>query len=433
MSKIFLTDIEIEGLFGYYNYKFSELADDPDFNNFITIHGNNGSGKTNLLKLISAILSSRSFDGSKSYLMNVRFTKIIISLSSGIKIVVHRETELGSYTINLVDLKGVEFTSHYYQSEVDELNPEKFNAIRESDDEYFEFISIIENIGIRPVLITHERQIIESYGKKSSEDLILEDTIVELIDKDFKPAYNKFAQLKTDKYLAETWIQNQVRKSSDLGIMNTNKLYLDLLRMLKSDSTISPENLKTEIRSVIEKASEVIEIGLMPDIEIRSFIDEFMELDLESASFEKVSKTVYYYFRTISEKIEALAPITKILKTFIEVVNIFLEDKKIHFDISKGFYLKLNHGGNIKIDELSSGEIQILILLFTAFKSNIDNGANLIIIDEPEISLNTTWQRKLLFAFKKISETSQTQFILATHSTEMIYEQYDQVVNLSKK
>jgi predicted ATPase len=48
------------------------------------------------------------------------------------------------------------------------------------------------------------------------------------------------------------------------------------------------------------------------------------------------------------------------------------------------------------------------------------NESALFIIDEPEISLNAKWQRKLIPALLACVQTSNVQFILATHSVEII-------------
>lgn len=68
--------------------------------------------------------------------------------------------------------------------------------------------------------------------------------------------------------------------------------------------------------------------------------------------------------------------------------------------------------GKHKVDSLSSGEKQLLILLTCLF---IDGRKrNFIFIDEPDLSLNMKWQRELVELFKKYCP--DTQVIMATHS-----------------
>ena len=48
--------------------------------------------------------------------------------------------------------------------------------------------------------------------------------------------------------------------------------------------------------------------------------------------------------------------------------------------------------------------------------------AALFIIDEPELSLNSSWQRKLIHALLAITEHSRVQFLMASHSHPLIGE-----------
>ena len=58
------------------------------------------------------------------------------------------------------------------------------------------------------------------------------------------------------------------------------------------------------------------------------------------------------------------------------------------------------------------------------------NNSSLIIIDEPEISLNIKWQREFLEVLNAIIGADNIQIIIATHSVEMITPYRDSVVKL---
>lgn len=76
------------------------------------------------------------------------------------------------------------------------------------------------------------------------------------------------------------------------------------------------------------------------------------------------------------------------------------------------------------INELSSGEKQIVFRGSFLLKDKESSKGALILIDEPEISLHPTWQLKILTYFKKLftSEAEQTsQIIIATHSPFIIH------------
>ncbi len=109
---------------------------------------------------------------------------------------------------------------------------------------------------------------------------------------------------------------------------------------------------------------------------------------------------------------------------FVDVVNSFFmqTDKKLIINSIGNVYISIKDSEHkVEIDELSSGEKQLVIIIANMVFSR---KANLIaiIIDEPEISLHIKWQDMFISALKKINR--DIQIILATHSPDIIGE-YD--------
>ena len=86
-------------------------------------------------------------------------------------------------------------------------------------------------------------------------------------------------------------------------------------------------------------------------------------------------------------------------------------------------------GNKLNSSNLSSGEKQILFLLCNVLISG--NTASLFLIDEPELSLNVKWQRKLINSLLEVASDSRCQFIFATHSLEILAKHKNQIVKLS--
>ena len=99
------------------------------------------------------------------------------------------------------------------------------------------------------------------------------------------------------------------------------------------------------------------------------------------------------------------------------VVNRILDQKRIS-GVERG-RIAVEISGQKKhgLDDLSSGERQILLLLVEIVRRIKPGG--IILIDEPEISLHPTWQRALVAALDKIIEQYDAQVIMATHSLEI--------------
>jgi len=99
------------------------------------------------------------------------------------------------------------------------------------------------------------------------------------------------------------------------------------------------------------------------------------------------------------------------MNTLIDNFNSFLINGKKLKVTHEEASVDIN-GKTHQINDLSSGERHILTLLcLVLFKGS---KRDLLIIDEPEISLNIKWQRELIGLFAKL--LPKTQIIVASHS-----------------
>lgn len=85
--------------------------------------------------------------------------------------------------------------------------------------------------------------------------------------------------------------------------------------------------------------------------------------------------------------------------------------KKIEIDLSNKIVFNTDNG-IIQLEQLSSGEKQLLIILFKVFL--MDNKPFILLMDEPEISLHISWQQDLIATLKELNPNCQ--LIIATHS-----------------
>lgn len=101
------------------------------------------------------------------------------------------------------------------------------------------------------------------------------------------------------------------------------------------------------------------------------------------------------------------------LAEFYAVVNrLFSETGKVIL-VDKGRMAFRNKRGTIiPLEQLSSGEKQILIILLKVFL--LDERPSIILMDEPELSMDIDWQFELLDIL--VTLNSNAQFILTTHS-----------------
>ena len=108
-------------------------------------------------------------------------------------------------------------------------------------------------------------------------------------------------------------------------------------------------------------------------------------------------------------------------------VNQFLKEIFCDMDLSISFsgldkhekiYFKNSFNQKVLIDDLSTGEKEILNKLFYFFIQNVKD--SLILIDEPEISLHPTWQSYIFKVYKNLATKFNNQIIIATHSPQLV-------------
>lgn len=122
------------------------------------------------------------------------------------------------------------------------------------------------------------------------------------------------------------------------------------------------------------------------------------------------------------------------IHSFFETVNSFFNESHKEIEIDKQnntLVLKHKRTKNIqseetiiKLEQLSSGEKQLLLILTTVFLQ--EEKPNVLLMDEPEISLHISWQDCLIGKIRKLNP--QCQLIITTHSPNIFAEGWEDKV-----
>ena len=150
----------------------------------------------------------------------------------------------------------------------------------------------------------------------------------------------------------------------------------------------------------------------------------FIEWSFNKTNLDKLS----LLSEIISNHNNEVDSIRKRISNYLETVNEFLRDSgkqvifnnigELRFVLAKDEAKEQYH-----INSLSSGEIQMVVILTHLYFNPEVEKANVFIIDEPELSLHVQWQEK--FVDRIIEASNETQFILATHSPTIILDKRD--------
>ena len=127
-------------------------------------------------------------------------------------------------------------------------------------------------------------------------------------------------------------------------------------------------------------------------------------------------------------RLNAHQNIYDLINSFVETINGYFSDKFVEFSVFDGLTIALPDG-TLMPDRLSSGEQHLLLLLLNIITPS--QRSPLFIIDEPELSLNIKWQRNLVGSLLELSGTSKCQFLMATHSVELLTKHMEHVHRLA--
>ncbi len=144
---------------------------------------------------------------------------------------------------------------------------------------------------------------------------------------------------------------------------------------------------------------------------------------------QPVLTLIFAYFDLVENYNKTVNRARLLLSRFESIVNSFFADSGKNLVISEVGDLTVRRGNdNIQVNELSSGEKQILVLLtHLAFNPSLQK-ENVLIIDEPELSLHVRWQE--IFVDSVMRANPNTQMILATHSPSIVLDRRDRMVSL---
>jgi predicted ATPase len=134
---------------------------------------------------------------------------------------------------------------------------------------------------------------------------------------------------------------------------------------------------------------------------------------LDAIIFDTQKPSLNSYRLKATENPDTGIRINRQLQQWVETINSFFAatGKKLEIQGSYVFFRQAN-GERLALSELSAGEKQLLIILTNALVQ--DEQPFILLMDEPEISLDIDWQYKLVKTIRALNPSCQ--LIIATHS-----------------
>ena len=203
----------------------------------------------------------------------------------------------------------------------------------------------------------------------------------------------------------------------------TNQKSIEHLGRLMNDVSVhgytpSEHDLTEIIRETLLIKSELSAVGLLDDEEGK--FDN--EVDLLSRMHDSTLRDAYiplFYelYKEVRSNLGTFEKPKRRIMAYRDMLNEKLERKKVAISAGGGLRMADLENENIPFEYLSSGEQHLLVLYhMLIFQDFHDKDCNLVLIDEPELSLNFSWLRQFTDDLEKIIAINGSQFVLATHS-----------------
>jgi predicted ATP-binding protein involved in virulence len=388
--------------------------------------GENGVGKTITLKMIEAIFSQRL-----EYLMDKDFSDIIITFHKETWYITKRVDYNQKYPETLIKIKTTRKGIEPMEVALDLLQPRVPPIyVRENQDAWRHrrtdiIVSreeIMERFGADALGIEYP----EWYQHQCSQNRVRLIKTQRLYQ---ETNHNERQILSVRKYSVElsSLMQEEIAKAAK----NTGDLDRTfpkrLLRQMRSNHKYLSSEILSELHRLERHRLELSDLGLLTETETSdAIINELNENDSTMLS------VLHLYVKDSWEKLRCYDNLYEKLSLLKEIINSRYNHKTFTVDSTKGFVIYPTDKRTdkvIPVEMLSSGEQNELVLFYEMlFKCD---SKDLILIDEPEISLHLEWLQTMISDLIKVSEKNKVSLLIATHSPDFVGENYDLVQHLN--
>lgn len=420
-----ISRIYVKKLFGRFDYN---IATKPGGITIIT--GPNGFGKSTILKIVNALSK-----GNIAYFVKLDFASLVVEFDNNNQTKINKTKQgitIDDVVIQNLDEERIDhfvirrpWIQHVQGGFLDHRTDEFI-----SEDEFF-----------YQMYLSSDSRYFDSFLSKSQEK-----------------TSPKIKQLKTKIDNIREWC-GDVRFITDQRLIQTKisrsdePQVVDVIREL-------PQRLKSQISKVSEEYSRVANTldssypkrlfaakkGIKNQSEYKACLEDANQKFEKLSNYNLVSMSIIdeknynpeystalkIYFDDFAEKYKVFQDLIAKLDLFTKIINNRLTFKQIRITRDEGFQIVDNENPQkvLQLNQLSSGEKQEIVLFYELiFDTKKDL---LLLIDEPEISLHITWQKKFLDDLVEVSKQTALQVIVATHSPQIVSNHLDIQIDLGE-
>lgn len=410
-----MISIKFEKLFGRFDYNVIFNLD-----GLTILTGPNGYGKSTILKVIEAMTDG--FMGVM-FFTELDFKRISATFKDGKKIDILKDN-------NVLSINGVKIDGNYIRKQMLQrplLRPIDDNIIFNRRTGR----TMEVNQYIKDYIETHKFELLEDKDFDFSEKtfLILEE-MKKLVGKiyfikeqrlirktrvryDEKDVINVIEELPTHfKKLMQSFQEDYSNVASRLDSSYPNRLF-------NMNEGINKKEYEYKIEEMRVKFEKLNKYNLSNIQRLDNVIFK-----------EEHAKALKIYFDDFDKKYKAYENFIAELDLYTDIINHRLSFKEMRISKKSGISIVDENGKKLKLTQLSSGEKQEIVLFYDLIFKTKEKV--LLLIDEPEISLHITWQKKFMDDLLRIIKYKKFNVIVATHSPQIINNHWERQIDLGE-